>query len=184
MKLIVGLGNPGLEYEDTRHNAGFTAVKKLAEENKISIKKRIYNGLAGEGKIEGHNVMLLLPQTFMNLSGESVRQAVQKVNDLSEILVVYDDIDLMLGHIRFKPSGSNGGHKGLKSIIECIGTQEIPRLRIGIRPKEKVYDTKDFVLKPFLKEEKKELKSVMERALGGMHLWLERGIDITMTRYN
>ena len=125
-----------------------------------------------------------MPQTFMNLSGESIRPAVGRVSDLSDMLVVSDDIDLMLGRLRFRPKGSSGGHKGLKSVIDNVGTEEFHRLRVGIKPEYEVLDTSDFVLRPFAKNEKGTLKEVINRAVDSIETWIVEGIETCMTRYN
>jgi len=185
MKLIVGLGNPGLRYRNTRHNAGYMVLNNLTKKYGLRIKKRIFKALLGEGRIDGNSVFLLLPQTFMNLSGESVALVRNKVDKLSDILVVYDDIDLKLGNIRFRSKGSSGGHKGLRSIIEALGTEDFPRLRIGIRPEDnKIGDTADFVLRPFLKKEKNIFIETIDKAVEGIETWISSGIEICMTKYN
>ena len=129
-------------------------------------------------------MLCLLPQTFMNLSGVSVAPATRKIDSLPDLLIVYDDIDLEFGNIRFKRNGSSGGHKGLKSIIEVLGTEDIPRLRVGIRPARKFGDTADFVLKPFLKAEREILSQAIETAVEGISAWISEGMDVCMRRYN
>jgi len=187
MKLIVGLGNPGWRYRNTRHNAGAMAVQGFAKALGIKIQKRLYKGLSGQGAAGALEVVLLIPETFMNLSGEAVLRARSLVSDLSDILIVYDDIDLGLGTLRFKPYGSSGGHKGLGSVIRTLGTDKIPRLRIGIRPdktREEIGDTAEFVLRPFDRHEREQLADVLEEAVSGMETWVRDGIDVCMTRYN
>lgn len=184
MKLIVGLGNPGLRYRNTRHNVGFLIVNSLARKHNIRISKKLFRGLVGNGRIEGKEVIVLLPQTFMNKSGESVSIAQGKIDGLSNLLVVYDDIDLSLGNIRFRPKGSSGGHKGLRSIIDELGKEEFPRLRIGIKPKGDIRDTTDFVLRPFMKSEKDILSGVIEDAIAGIETWVSSGIEACMMGYN
>lgn len=184
MKLIVGLGNPGLRYKNTRHNAGFIILEYFAKKHRLNIKKRMFNALTVEGRINGEKIFLLLPQTFMNLSGESVVQAAGKVESLSDMLIVYDDIDLPLGAVRFRAKGSSGGHNGVSSIIESLDTSEFPRLRIGIKPDFNTGNTADFVLRPFLTDEKVILKDVIFKAIEGIEAWISDGIDKCMTRYN
>ena len=184
MRLVVGLGNPGDRYKNTRHNIGARVVECFAEKHKIRIRKRRFNALIGEGRVKSEHLWCLLPQTFMNLSGDSVGPARGKIEELSELLIVYDDIDLRLGNLRFRPGGSSGGQKGLKSIIEKLGTKDIPRLRVGIRSGDAISNTADFVLRPFLKEEKKVLQEVVTRAVAGVETWISKGIIECMTRYN
>lgn len=184
MRLIVGLGNPGFRYRTTRHNIGFLSVARLAKKYNIKINKSLYKGLAGRGRIEKEDVLLFLPQTFMNLSGESVALAKSGISGLSDLLVVCDDIDLNLGNIRFRSKGSSGGHKGLKSIIQSLHTEEFSRLRIGIRPEEKITDASGFVLKPFLKKEKRILDEVLEEAVTGIETWISSDIEECMRKFN
>lgn len=184
MKLIVGLGNPGFRYRNTRHNIGFLVVSSLAKKHGIKIKKRLFKGLIGEGRIDGKGISLFLPQTFMNCSGEPVALAANRISGLSSLLVVYDDIDLSLGNIRFRFKGSGGGHNGLKSIIDSLNSEEFSRLRIGIRPEKKAADTVDFVLRPFSKEEKPILDRIIDEAISGVETWVSSGIEECMRRYN
>jgi len=184
VKLIVGLGNPGSRYQKTRHNAGFMVCHALAKKYGIRIKKKLFNAVIGEGKINGKKILLLLPQTYMNSSGESVAPAVGKTKNISDVLIVYDDIDLSLGNIRFRAKGSSGGHKGLRSIIDKLKSENIHRLRIGIRPKKKIYDAADFVLRPFINTEKKILTNMLEEAVSGIEDWLASGMEECMLRYN
>lgn len=184
MRLIVGLGNPGLRYRNTRHNVGVMVLNALAKEYNIKIKKSLYKGLTGEGYIDSEKALLLLPETYMNSSGESVAPAVKEIPSLLNLLVVCDDIDLLLGNIRFRPMGSSGGHKGLKSIIDKLKTEEFPRLKVGINPGKEIDDASDFVLKPFLKEEKRILDRVLIEAVEGIETWITSGIEECMRRYN
>ncbi len=163
---------------------GFMVVSSLAEKHGIRIKKRLFKSLAGKGRIDGKEIQLLKPQTFMNSSGESVALAANRISGLSSLLIVYDDIDLSLGNIRFRLKGSGGGHKGLISIIDSLNSEEFPRLRIGIKPEEKAADTSDFVLRPFSKEEKGILGRVIDEAISGIEAWVSSGIDVCMRRYN
>jgi len=182
MKLIVGLGNPGLRYKNTRHNVGFLIVNEISRKFNIAIKKRKYKGLLGRGSIKSEKVNLFMPQTYMNRSGEAIREAVKKEKiEFEDIFVIYDDIDLKLGLMRLKKKGSSGGHKGLGSVIESLGTTEIPRLRIGIG---KGIDVVDFVLSPFDSGEKPVLKGVIKEAVACAATWVEAGPDKAMTRFN
>ena len=182
MKLIVGLGNPGLRYRNTRHNIGFLIIDKLSKKFNIPIKKRKYKGLLGRGSVKSEKVTLFMPQTYMNLSGEAVREAVKKEKvNLEDTLIIYDDINLRLGLMRLRKKGSSGGHKGLGSVIGCLGTTEIPRLRIGIG---KGSDVVDFVLSPFDSGEKPLLKDIIKEVVACAATWVEAGPDKAMTRFN
>ena len=182
MKLIVGLGNPGEEYKHTRHNIGAKVVKMLADSNRISLRRRRYSSHFGEGKIRGENVIIILPLTYMNLSGEAVL-AVMKNKDvpLSDLFVVCDDADLDLGDIRIRPSGSDGGHRGLRSIITELGSGSFSRLRIGIGKKGSL---KDHVLRPFDKAEKDEAKKAENRAAEAAGYLIKYGVEKAMNKYN
>ena len=160
MYIIVGLGNPGYQYVGTRHNIGFMAVEELAERNRISIDMNKYKGIYGKGMIEGEKVILLEPQTYMNLSGESVRAAVDfyKIDPEKELIVIYDDISLEVGKIRIREKGSAGGHNGMKSIIAHLGTEEFNRVRIGIGNKPKGWDLADYVLGHFEEEDRDKVE--------------------------
>ena len=184
MKLIAGLGNPGLRYRNTRHNIGFVIVDKLAKKYRLRIKKRLYKALIATGKIIGQDATLVLPQTYMNLSGEAVASARGEVDSLKDMLIVFDDIDLPLGSIRFRSGGSSAGHRGLESIIGKLKTDGFPRLRIGIRPEIKPVDISGFVLRPFSKDERVVLKETVERAVEGIETWVSHGIEECMRLYN
>ncbi|GAB6932051.1 aminoacyl-tRNA hydrolase [Calditerricola satsumensis] len=185
MKLIVGLGNPGPAYAATRHNVGFWVIDRLARTLRISVDKAKWKGLVGEGCVDGQKVLLLKPQTYMNASGESVAEAVRfhKLNP-EAILVIYDDMDLPLGTLRVRMKGSDGGHRGLRSIIAHLGTQEIPRIRIGIgRPAPGVSVT-DHVLSPFAPEEREAAEAAAVRAAEAAAAWITEPIDRVMNRFN
>ncbi len=150
--LIVGLGNPGPEYAKTRHNLGFMLTDVLAERMQTTVKREECRALMGRGRIENQTVELAKPQTYMNLSGEAVKCLLAKDERSAEqLIVISDDLALPFGSIRIRPSGSHGGHNGLRSIMDCLGTQEFTRLRIGIMPEHTVADAKKFVLDPFAK---------------------------------
>ena len=160
MKLIVGLGNPGRKYKDTKHNIGFMCLDRYAEIQKVKFKKD--NKFSGEWLKLG-NVILLKPHTFMNLSGQSIRQTMDYYNiDLEDVLIIYDDLALPLGKLRLREQGSAGGHNGIKSVVQHLGTQEFKRVRIGI-DSNPLIETKDYVLGKFSKEDKKELQLSIEQ---------------------
>ncbi len=185
--LVVGLGNPGARYEWTRHNLGFMLVDRLAQEAGREIKRAECRALVGRAEIEGRKVELVKPQTYMNLSGESVACLLRKRAELElskDLLVVCDDIALPFGTIRLRPSGSSAGQKGLKNIIEVLGTQGFPRLRIGIRPDHTVADTAGFVLERFPKAQRAEVEKVLERATEALRTVLRDGIEKAMAQFN
>ena len=183
MKLIVGLGNPGKKYEHTRHNMGFDAVDLFATQVQIDIDKEAFKGLVGRGKVYDEDIYVLKPTTFMNLSGESVREIVNYFKiELEDIIVVYDDMALAPGNIRLRPSGSSGGHKGMQNIITNLGSENIKRIRIGIG--EPTYDTIDYVLSKPLKDEKPLIDKSIELATEALKEMLKNGFDKTMTKYN
>ena len=186
MFLIVGLGNPGDEYAQTRHNLGFMLVDKLAAEAAASVKRRECQSLAGNALIEDRQVTLAKPQTFMNLSGEAVRCLTAKydVNVKSSLIVISDDLALPFGAIRLRERGSAGGHNGLKSIIASLGTNEFIRLRIGIQPEHPLSDTRRFVLSELTRAEKESLAEILERAANAVRSVLRDGIAKTMSLHN
>ncbi len=187
MRLIVGLGNPGEAYRNTRHNAGFSVIKNLAALYNISFKKEKDSlSLAGRGRISDHEVILAMPLTFMNLSGIAVSSLLRKHRiELNNLLVVCDDLDLELGRIKIKSMGSGGGHNGLKSIINSLGSNEFARLRIGIgRPDEHDADASDYVLSPFSKHEKEQYQDVLTKASECCQVWVEQGIVKCMDIFN
>jgi len=185
MRLIVGLGNPGPAYAATRHNVGFWVVDRLARTLRIPIEKAKWKGLVGEGRVGEETVILLKPQTYMNASGESVAEAMRFYKLAPEnLLVIYDDMDLPLGTLRLRMKGSDGGHRGLRSIIAHLGTQEIPRIRIGIgRPAPGVSVT-DHVLSPFAPEEREAAEAAAARAAEAAAAWLTEPFDRVMNRFN
>lgn len=186
-RLIVGLGNPGKEYQDTRHNVGFLVLEALAKQESASFKKKSSLSYAAEISWKGEKLALVKPLTFMNLSGQAVREFVDRL-ELSwqtEIIVIVDDADLEFGKLRFREKGSSGGHRGLASIAESLGGIQFPRLRIGIgRPSAGEVPLKDFVLDAFTGEEKKELPAIMERAVSAILLWVEQGPRAVMNQFN
>jgi PTH1 family peptidyl-tRNA hydrolase len=184
--LIVGLGNPGDEYAVHRHNVGFWVVDALAQAHGLAFSRdRGARARVARGEIDGRPVILAKPQTFMNLSGQSVGRLRRKHEIPSErLLVVYDDLDLPLGRLRLRPEGGSGGHKGMRSIIDSLGTQAFPRLRIGIdRPPGRM-DPADYVLRPFDAGQKTLLPAVVERAVAAVECWLVEGIVAAMDEFN
>ena len=186
MFLIVGLGNPGREYENTRHNIGFAAIDVIAEKYNIDINRTKFKGEYGEGFINGNKVILLKPYTFMNLSGESIREIVDyyKIDEESELIVIYDDISLAPGKLRIRKKGSAGGHNGIKNIIAQLGTQNFCRIKVGVGEKPKGWDLADYVLGHFNSEETKLMQEAFAAAAEATAVILTEDIDAAMNRYN
>jgi peptidyl-tRNA hydrolase, PTH1 family len=185
--LIVGLGNPGERYEWTRHNLGFMLVDMLARQTNALVKRAECRALVGRAEVEGRGVELVKPQTYMNLSGESVACLLRKragLKPASDLVVVSDDIALPFGSMRLRQRGSSGGQKGLKNIISVLGTDEFPRLRIGIRPEHTVADTSGFVLERFPASQRGEVEKVLERCAEALRAVIRDGIDKAMSQYN
>lgn len=187
MRLIVGLGNPGEEYEWTRHNLGFLLIDKLAAAAGTVVKRKECRSLVGAATIEGERTRLVKPQTFMNLSGEAVACLLAK-HEMSEaaksLLVISDDLALPFGTIRLRPRGSAGGHNGLKSIIAALGSNEFARLRIGIQPEHPVSDAKSFVLDQFRKPQRQEVDEILTRAADAVRAVIRDGVARAMSVYN
>ncbi len=184
MYVIVGLGNPGKKYDATRHNVGFEAIDMLAKRNNIEVKRLKHKALCGEGTIGGNKVMLVKPQTFMNLSGQSLLDIVQFYKiDPKNIIVIYDDIDVAVGSLRIREKGSAGSHNGMKSIIYMLQTDQFPRIRIGVG-KPEFGDLADYVLGRFPKEEVPTMLEVLERASLAAETIVTDGISLSMNRYN
>ena len=186
MKLIIGLGNPSVSYKATRHNAGAMAVERLAKKEKLVFKlDRSFKSYIASGKISGESVCLALPQTFMNLSGEAVEALVKKRRiDYQDVLVVYDDVNLLLGQIKAKPKGSDGGHHGLASVIEKLGVNDIPRLRLGIGCQGLRGDLTGHVLSKFEKGETDIIEGILDKASEAMKTWILEGMDKCMNACN
>lgn len=185
MHIIVGLGNPGKQYERTRHNVGFEVIDRLAGRWGICVEERKYRALCGKGMIGGQKVMLLKPQTFMNLSGESVRAAMDFYQAPAEdLIVVCDDISLDTGQLRIRKKGSAGGHNGLKNIIAQLGTEEFPRIRVGIGGKPERMDLADYVLGHFSKGEWERMEGAFADAASAVEMMIGDGADAAMNRYN
>ncbi|MBM3156097.1 MAG: aminoacyl-tRNA hydrolase [Chloroflexi bacterium] len=192
MKLIVGLGNPGRDYANNRHNVGFKCIDAFAREYGISLTQRGARSKLGTGEIENIRVILAKPQTFMNLSGEAVAALMRRYRlSPQDILVVYDDLDLPLGKIRIREKGSSGGHKGIRSIIEHIGSQDFARVRIGIAPSRGIdsaaapeVDAVEHVLSDFAPAEKTVMQEVYPRVAAVIHCMFTEGIAAAMNKYN
>ncbi|HEX3145704.1 MAG TPA: aminoacyl-tRNA hydrolase [Pyrinomonadaceae bacterium] len=185
MYLIVGLGNPGAEYERTRHNLGFMLIDKLAAAAGVAVKRSECRSLVGNGLIENERVVLAKPQTYMNLSGEAVGCLNQKhESGAGSLIIISDDLALPFGSIRLRQRGSAGGHNGLKSIIGALGTNEFARLRIGIQPEHPLSDAKRFVLDEFSKTERESLPAILERAAEALRSVLRDGIGKAMSLHN
>ena len=184
--LVVGLGNPGDKYEGTRHNAGFMVIDQLAEGLKIPVQRLKFKALTNTAEIAGHKVLLMKPVTYMNLSGEAVGEAAAFYKVPPErVLVLSDEVSLAPGKIRVRRSGSAGGHNGLKDIIAHLGTDQFPRIRVGVGQKPHPdYDMADWVLGRFQGEDKKAVEAAVERAAGAVACLIEKGVDHAMSRYN
>ena len=183
--IVAFLGNPGPQYENTRHNAGFMAGDALSKEKGIAINKSRFRALTGLWELEGQKVLLMKPQTFMNLSGEAVRQAADYYKIPPErIIIVSDEMSLPTGKIRVKPSGSAGGHNGLKNVIACLGSSEFPRIRIGVGRSASPEEMKDYVLGSFSQEDSKLIKEAAARAAAAAESIILNGCEATMNKFN
>lgn len=183
MKLIVGLGNPGLEYNNTRHNIGFYYLDLFATKLNLSFKEK-FNGMYAKTKIGNEDVILLKPHTFMNLSGESVIKFVNYYKiKVEDVLIIHDDLDMDIGRIKLKENGSSGGHNGIKNIILHLGTENFKRLKIGIS-KNNNYDTKDYVLGHFTKEEQDIIKNNEEKVINILNDYFKFPFNDLMSKYN
>ena len=185
MRIIVGLGNPGEEYQWTRHNLGFMLVDKLADYAGIAVRQRDCRSLIGRGEIDGTPVRLVKPQTFMNLSGEAVSCLLEKEEaELKQLIVISDDLALPFSKIRIRERGSAGGHNGLKSIIASVGSDEFVRLRIGIQPEHPITDAKRFVLDTFAKGERALVQETVELGAKAMRTIISDGVLKAMSEFN
>ena len=185
MFLVAGLGNPGEEYAHTPHNLGFQVVDRLAERFGIRVNRKDSKALVGVGEIDGHPVMLARPQTFMNLSGTSLQPLMDKHQiPAVGLVVVYDELDLPWTALRIKPKGSAAGHKGMESVIRCLGTNEVARVRLGIHPGHPVQDGADFVLAPFKRSQEKELDELVGYAADAVRSIIAEGVVKAMTKFN
>lgn len=186
MFIIVGLGNPGREYEDTRHNIGFHVIETLAEQERIPVLEKKHRALIGKGYIGGEKVILAKPLTYMNLSGECVRELVDyyKIDEKEELLIISDDISLPPGQLRLRKKGSAGGHNGLKNIIAHLGHEEFMRLKMGVGEKPEGWDLVDYVLGHFSREEKKEMDKAAGEAADAIRMVIGDGADAAMNYFN
>lgn len=184
MYVCIGLGNPGPDYRDTRHNVGFMVLDRIGEQRRLRFKK-------GKGPyqftyytLQGHRIVLVKPLTFMNLSGQAVRAVIDyyQITDFSRILIIVDDLNLPFGTLRLRPEGSHGGQKGLQSVISVLGIQQIPRLRIGIG--NHYSDAVNFVLSPFTKEQQADVPLILKYAAEAVESFVINGIEFTMSRFN
>jgi PTH1 family peptidyl-tRNA hydrolase len=183
--IVVGLGNPGSQYAETRHNVGFWCVDRLAREHSITLERRHKAALIGEGVIGGRSVVLAKPRTYVNRSGEAVSYLLTRYRVTpAELLIVYDEINLPPGKLRLRPRGSAGGHNGIKSVIEALGTQEFPRLRVGVGRPPDGADQIGHVLGAVSPEEREAVDDALERVAQAVSCLLTDGIDTTMNRFN
>ena len=185
MFLVAGLGNPGDEYVRTPHNLGFLTIDRLAERHGIRVTRKDSKALVGVGEIDGHEVMLAKPQTFMNVSGSSVCGLFAKFGfEAKDLLVVYDDLDLAWQSVRIRPSGSAGGHHGIESVIDAVKTRDFPRVRIGIHGGDRDRDGARIVLSKFSKARKKELDELLDHVSQAVESIVAEGVEKSMTRFN
>lgn len=184
MYIIVGLGNPGKQYENTRHNIGFITIEQIAEKHGISVTKIKHKALVGEGRISDQKVLLVKPQTFMNLSGNSVREILEYYKeDVANLVVIYDDIDIPAGAVRIRKKGSAGTHNGMRSILYDIKSDQFPRIRIGIGGERKM-PLDRYVLGGFTKEEKPLMEEAVMTAVQAVECMVQKGIEKAMNEYN
>lgn len=186
MFIIAGLGNPDRQYEGTRHNAGFDVIDRIAEKYNIAVDTKKHRAYIGKGIIGGQKVLLAKPQTYMNLSGESIRSLVDyyKIDEENELLVVYDDISLDVGRLRIRAKGSAGGHNGIKNIIAHLGTQVFPRIKVGVGEKPKGYDLADYVLGHFSKAERELMEEGYDNAVRAAEMIVSGQLDEAMNEFN
>ena len=186
MFIIAGLGNPTKEYEHTRHNVGFDTIDCIADQYGISINEKKHKALVGKGMIEGQKVILLKPQTFMNLSGESIRAALDfyKIDEKDELIVIYDDISLPPGQLRIRKKGSAGGHNGIKNIIAHLGHDSFMRIKVGVGEKPAGYDLADYVLGHFSKDDRAIMEDAFKEATEAVKMMITDGPDAAMNAFN
>ncbi len=186
MFIIAGLGNPGKDYKNTRHNIGFDVIDVIAEKHNISVIEKKHKAIIGKGVIDGYKVILVKPQTYMNLSGESLREIIDyyKVDPTEELIVISDDISLNPGNIRIRKKGSAGGHNGLKSIIQHLGTDAFQRVKMGVGEKPKGYDLADYVLGHFTGDERKVMDEAAKSAEEAIRLMMQGDTDGAMNKFN
>ena len=185
MRLIFGLGNPGIQYRSTRHNLGFMVINRLSELHKIELSTFSYHAWLGEGFLAQQKILLAKPLTFVNEAGKSLAEIKQGYRlSIKDILIINDDADLELGRLRISKKGGDGGHKGLRSIIQSLGTQEVPRLRVGIGRPGEDQDLTQFVLGEFTSQEKKVIKDTVDRAAQAVEVLVNQSIEEAMSQYN
>ncbi|MDD3137365.1 MAG: aminoacyl-tRNA hydrolase [Lachnospiraceae bacterium] len=186
MVIIVGLGNPTNQYQGTRHNIGFDVIDALADKYNIEVDTRKHKAFIGKGIISNQKIILVKPQTFMNLSGESVRSLIDyyKIDIESELIIIYDDVSLDVGQLRIRKKGSAGGHNGIKSIIAHVGTQDFLRIKVGVGEKPKKYDLADYVLGHFSKGEKEIMEDGYKRAVNAIEKIVAGDIEAAMNEHN
>ncbi|HCA22437.1 MAG TPA: aminoacyl-tRNA hydrolase [Lachnospiraceae bacterium] len=185
MKIIAGLGNPTKQYEGTRHNVGFSVIYRLADKYNIKMNIARHKALIGTGVIAGEKVMLVMPQTYMNLSGEAVGEIMRYYKaEPSDLIITYDDIDLDVGKLRIRAKGSAGGHNGMKSIIAHVGSEEFDRVRVGIGHKPPEFDLADYVLSRFGKDELPLIRDAVDKAADAMEVIIRSGVEAAMNMYN
>lgn len=186
MKLIVGLGNPGIEYQFTPHNLGFLAIDRIAANLGVEVRNRQCRALTARAEVAGQAVLLAKPETFMNLSGLSVRELVAEyqADVKSDLIVIYDELDFPLGTMRVRQRGSSAGHNGIESILGAVGTDEFLRIRLGIAPEKKISDSVKFVLTPFRKAQLKVVDEVLDSAANAVEMILKDGPAAAMNKFN
>ncbi len=186
MYIIVGLGNPGKDYQNTRHNIGFDVIDTLADMAGISVIEKKHKAIIGKGVIDGQKVILVKPQTYMNLSGESVREVIDyyKVDEEEELIVISDDISLDVGMLRVRKKGSAGGHNGLKNIIQHLGHDTFMRIKMGVGEKPKGYDLADYVLGHFTQDERKIMDEAAKSATEAIRMMMAGEVDKAMNMFN
>ena len=185
MKVVLGLGNPGKKYAQTRHNLGFLVVDRIAAENRVTVKRKKQDSLIGEWQTNGERVLLVKPQTFMNHSGEAARQLLRLFPfTAKDLIVIHDDLDLPFGRIRIRPRGGAGGHRGMVSILEALGEEGFFRVRVGIGRPPTGVDPTDYVLEPFSREERAHLDQLVSRAAEAVGCLLEQGPQRAMEIFN
>ena len=185
MKIIAGLGNPTKEYVGTRHNIGFDGVTAIADKYRISVTEKAHNALVGKGIINGERVLLMKPQTYMNLSGEAIGDAMRFYKlDPEDLIVIYDDVNLEPGAIRVREGGSAGGHNGMKNIIQHVGTEKFPRVRIGVGEKPKEWDLKDYVLGHFSRDDEPKMREALGNTVTAVDMIVSGDIQRAMSAFN
>lgn len=185
LTIIVGLGNPGKKYENTRHNVGFSTIDVLSDKLGIKVNRLKHKALTGDGTIKGERVILVKPQTFMNLSGESINEIAEWYKlPMENLIVIYDDVDIPVGTIRIRPKGSSGTHNGMRSVIYQLRSDEFPRIRIGIGKAPEEWNLADYVLSRFNAEEAVDVARSIERAADAASVIVKSGIETAMNLYN